>query len=88
MANPKIPKKSFKESKMLRSRWRWDSNPRPQIDSSNQTEFSSSSMGLQNEFIFYKDLNFRVSDSTNDFNLIVFFGFAIKSYIDSEIPRS
>ena len=42
---------------------------------------------LQTEFIFYKDLNFRVSDSTNDFNLIVFFGFAIKSYIDSENPR-
>ena len=44
--------------------------------------------GLQNGFIFYKVLNFRVSDSTNDFNLIVFFEFAIKSYIDSEIPRS
>ena len=44
--------------------------------------------GLQNEFIFYKDLNFRVSDSMNDFNLIDFFGFAIKSYTDSEIPKS
>ena len=44
--------------------------------------------GLQNEFIFYKDLNFRASDSMNDFNLIGFFGFAIKSYTDSEIPRS
>ena len=43
---------------------------------------------LQNEFIYYKNLNFKASDSTNDFNLIVFFGFAIKSYIDSEIPRS
>ena len=44
--------------------------------------------GLENGFIFYKVLNFRVSDSMNDFDLIVFFGFAIKSYIDSEIPRS
>ena len=43
--------------------------------------------GLQNEFIFYKDLNFRASDSMNDFNIIVIFGFAIKNYIDSEIPR-
>ena len=43
---------------------------------------------LQNEFIYYKNLNFKASDSTNDFNLIVFFGFAIKSYTDSEIPRS
>ena len=42
----------------------------------------------QIEFMFYKDLNFRVSDSMNDFDFIVFFGFAIKSYIDSEIPRS
>ena len=42
---------------------------------------------LQNEFIYYKNLNFKASDSTNDFNLIVFFGFAIKSYIDSENPR-
>ena len=44
--------------------------------------------GLENGFISYKVLNFRVSDSMNDFDLIVFFGFAIKSYIDSEIPRS
>ena len=43
---------------------------------------------LQNEFISYKYLNFRASDSMNDFNLIGFFGFAIKSYTDSEIPRS
>ena len=43
---------------------------------------------LQNEFIFYKDLNFRASDSMNDFNIIAIFGFAIKNYIDSEIPRS
>ena len=43
--------------------------------------------GLENEFIFYKVLNFRVSDSMNDFDLIVFFGFAIISYMDSEIPR-
>ena len=43
---------------------------------------------LENGFISYKVLNFRVSDSMNDFDLIVFFGFAIKSYIDSEIPRS
>ena len=43
---------------------------------------------LQNEFIFYKDLNFRASDSMNDFNLFVFFEFAIKSYTNSEIPRS
>ena len=43
---------------------------------------------LQNEFISYKYLNFRASDSMNDFNLIDFFGFAIKSYTDSEIPRS
>ena len=42
---------------------------------------------LKSELIFYKKLNFRVSDSMNDFNLIDFFGFAIKSYIDSEIPR-
>ena len=42
---------------------------------------------LQNEFIFYKDMNFKVSDSMNDLNLIVFFGFAIKSCIGSEIPR-
>ena len=42
---------------------------------------------LQNEFIFYKDLNFRASDSMNDFNIIVIFGFPIESYIDSEIPR-
>ena len=44
--------------------------------------------GLENGFISYKVFNFRVSDSMNDFDLIVFFGFAIKSYIDSEIPRS
>ena len=43
---------------------------------------------LQNVFIYYKYLNFRVLDSMNDFNLIAFFGFAIKSYTDSEIPRS
>ena len=45
-------------------------------------------VGLKSEVIFYKKLNFRVSDSKNDFNLIDFFGFAIKSYIASEIPRS
>ena len=44
--------------------------------------------GHQNEFIFYKDLNFRASDSMNDFNMIAIFGFAIKNCIDSEIPRS
>ena len=44
--------------------------------------------GLQNEFIFYKDLNFRVSDSTNDFILTFTIEFSIKSYIKSEIPRS
>ena len=43
--------------------------------------------GLKNEVLFYKKSIFRVSDSMNDFNLINFFGFAIKSYIDSEIPR-
>ena len=43
---------------------------------------------LQNVFIYYKYLNFRVLDSMNDFDLIAFFGFAIKSYTDSEIPRS
>ena len=44
--------------------------------------------GLENGLISYKVLNFRVSDSMNNFDLSVFFGFAIKSYIDSEIPRS
>ena len=28
-----------------------------------------------------------ISDSMNDFILILFFGFDIKNYIDSEIPR-
>ena len=43
---------------------------------------------LQNVFIYYKYLNFRVLDSMNDFDLIAFFGFAIQNYIDSEISRS
>ena len=43
---------------------------------------------IQNVFTYHKYLNFRVLDSMNDFNLIAFFGFAIKSYTDSEIPRS
>ena len=29
-----------------------------------------------------------ILDSMNDFVIIVFFGFAIKNYIDSEIPKS
>ena len=44
--------------------------------------------GLQNEFVFYKYLNFRATDSMNDFDIIAIFGFAIKNCIDSEIPRS
>ena len=38
---------------------------------------------LHNELIFYKDLNFRDSDSMNDFILVAFFEFSIKSYIFS-----
>ena len=37
--------------------------------------------GLLSEFIFYKDLNFRVSDSMSDFILTMFIEFSVKSYI-------
>ena len=43
---------------------------------------------LQKEFIFYEPLIFRVSDSMNDFILTLTIEFSIKSYINSEIPRS
>ena len=43
--------------------------------------------GLQIGEIFYKNVNFRNSDSVSDFILTMFFGFSIKSYINSEIPR-
>ena len=53
---------------------------------------------IDNEFQSIKDVKLRsrvripaeadILDSMNDFVLIVFFGFAIKNYIDSEIPRS
>ena len=42
---------------------------------------------FQNEFIFYKHLNFRVSDSMNDFILTFTIEFSRKSYINTEIPR-
>ena len=52
---------------------------------------------IDNEFQSIKDVKFRsrvripaeadILDSMNDFVLIVFFGFAIKNYIDSEIPK-
>ena len=51
---------------------------------------------IDNEFQSIKDVKFRsrvripaeadILDSMNDFVLIVFFGFAIKNYIDAEIP--
>ena len=40
------------------------------------------------EFIFQRYLNFWVSDSMNDFILTLTIEFSIKSYINSEIPRS
>ena len=53
---------------------------------------------IDNEVQSIKDVKLRsrvripaeadILDSMNDFVLIVFFGFAIKNYIDSEIPRS
>ena len=36
---------------------------------------------LLSEVIFYKDLNFRVSDSMSDFILTMFIEFSVKSYI-------
>ena len=36
---------------------------------------------LQIHFIFYKKLNFKISDSMNDFILTIFIEISIKSYI-------
>ena len=43
---------------------------------------------LQIVEMFYKNVNFKNSDSMSDFILTAFFEFSIKSYITSEIPRS
>ena len=42
---------------------------------------------LQIDLLSNKNLNFRISDSMNDFILTTFIEFSIKNYIDSEIPR-
>ena len=45
-------------------------------------------IGVQIKLIFYKNLNFRISDSMNDFILIMLIEISIKSYVNSEFPRS
>ena len=41
---------------------------------------------LQIEFIYYKDLNFMISDSMSDLILTIFIEFSVKSYVNSENP--
>ena len=40
------------------------------------------------EYKYFKNLNFRISDSMNDFILTMLIGISIKSYINTEFSRS